>query len=749
MPRIYLIALIFCLPIFVMGQSELKQLLRYGDELYEKGDFFYAKKYYEQALEIDNQTLSIQWKYAQILHAYQDYQGAAEYYGKVYRKDGDYFYPYCGLYYAQMLRQIGEYDEAIDVLQKVLQKNAKDKKSELYILANQELKSCQWALKNNEADTLIRVEQLTAPINSAHSEFPHSVKKGQLIFSSLRTDSIRNSEEVYSEKYRSQIYKVEIENAKKVELLKDLSQTNKHIGNGAFSLDSSRYYFSICDDSKIPYTCQIYVARYSNGVFSNIDVLGDVINSPGANTTQPAIGRINGEECLFFASNNSDGKGGMDIYYSVIKNGNQYGKPKAIKSINSMGDEITPFFDLVHNRLYFSSNFHEGYGGFDIFVSEWKGDGFSEPKNLGLPVNSPENDTYYLVSGEEAYFASNRVGSMYAVNPTCCSDIYKATKIEIPEDIDPPVDLPSDPPVEEPDVLVYLPVLYFHNDVPNPRSWAKTTNLDYASTYNNYVEMRPEYQKAWSHDRADSLKAVDEIEHLFDDFVLQGMKDLVEFRTWLLQRLQDGAQLEVVIRGFASPLTYTDYNVNLTMRRIQSLVNHLERYDNGVFKPYIDGTAKNGGRLTFVRMPFGEYAADQTVSADRLDTQNSVYNPRAALERRIEVEAVRVLNEKDPNASVIVNKPTLDLGIIKQNQTVTFEFTLQARTDEPLEIVNIKSPCDCTVLTPSSMQLNPGEGITIRGEFNSGNKEGHIVLPIEITLSNGTTVMVYANVEVR
>ena len=745
MPRLYLIALIFCLPIFVMGQSDLKQLLRYGDELYEKGDFFYAKKYYEQALEIDNQTLSIQWKYAQILHAYQDYRGAAEYYGKIYKKDNDYFYPYCGLYYAQMLRQMGDDEEALAVLEKVVQKNSKDKKSELYILANQALKSCQWALKNQEVDTLIRVEQLPEPINSKHAEFPHSMVSGNLIFSSLRTDSVRTSEEVYSLSYRSRIFSAELDNTKKAEILKDLSNAQNHVGNGAFSLDSSRYYFSICDDGKIPYTCQIFVARYSNGVYSNIDVLGEVINEPGANTTQPAIGMINGEECLFFTSNRAEGKGGMDIYYAVIKNGNQYAKAKAVKSINSSGNEITPFFDIITKSLYFSSDFHEGYGGFDIFVAEWSGDNFAAPNNLGKAINSPENDTYYVQFGDEAYFASNRMGSMYAVNPTCCADIYKATKIEIPEDIDPPVD----PPVEEPEVLVYLPVLYFHNDVPNPRSWAKTTNLDYQTTYDAYLVLRPEYQTSWSNGQTDSLGAVEQIDHLFVDFVEQGMKDLAEFRTWLLERLEEGAQLEVVIRGFASPLTYTDYNVNLAMRRIQSLVNHLERFDNGVFKPYIDGTAKNGGRLTFVPMPFGEYAADQTVSADRLDMQNSVYAPRAALERRIEVEAVRFLNEDDPNAAVIVDKPTVDLGIVKQNDSIPFEFTIELRDTVNLEITNIKSPCDCTTVEASTTTLTKDNKVIVKGMFASGNKQGHIVLPIEITLSNGTVFKLYANVEVR
>ena len=747
MPRLHLVLALILLPLFVTGQSELKQLLRYGDELYEKGDFFYAKKYYEQALEIDNQTLSIQWKYAQILHAYQDYRGAAEYYGKVFHKEGDYFYPFVGLYYAQMLKQIGVYDEAIDVLQKVIQKNAKDKKSELYVLANHELKSCQWAMRNSDEDSLVHIEQLPEPINSKHAEFPHVVRTNDIVFSSLRTDSIRDSEEVYSTTYRSQLYLAKLENTKEVELLKDLSSANNHIGNGAFSLDSSRYYFSVCEDGKIPYACKIYVARYANGLFSNIDVLGDVINAPGTNTTQPAIGQINGEECLFYASSNSDGQSGMDIFYSIIRNGNQYAKPKPIKSINSPGDEITPYFDLKSNQLYFSSNFHEGFGGFDIFVSEYTDAGFAAPKNLGRPINSPENDTYYVALGDVAYFASNRIGSLYAVNPTCCADIYKATRIKLSEEeiFEELVDVAQ----SEPEELVYLPVLYFHNDVPNPRSWAKTTNLDYQTTYEAYLLLRPEYQVSWSKNQLDSLAAIEEIDNLFVDFVEQGMQDLVHFRTWLLGRLTEGAQLEVVIRGFASPLTYTDYNVNLAMRRIQSLVNHLERYDNGVFKPYIDGTANNGGRLTFVRMPFGEYAADQTVSDDRLDTQNSVFAPRAAFERRIEVEAVRVLNQNDPNAVVEVDKPTIDLGIVKQNERIEFDFAFQLREGSQIEITGIKSPCDCVLIDAPTQVLRSEQPIKLNGVFSSGNKQGHIVLPIEVLFSNGTVVKIYANVEVR
>jgi len=745
MSRVHLIGLLLFLSFNLGAQSELKQLLRYGDELYAKGDFYYAKQYYEQALEIDSQTLSIQWQYAQILHAYQDYRGAAEFYGKVYKKDDDYFYPYCGLYYAQMLRQSGNTADAKDVLERVVQKNAKDKKTELYVLANQELLACNWSMNNSPIDTTLAVEQLPEPVNSKHAEFPHTFIGGRLLFSSLRTDSIRGNEEVYSTNYRSQIFQFDTLKENEVLVLNDLKNSAYHIGNGTFSVDSARYYFSMCSDSKPPYSCKIYVARYSNGVYSSIDELGDVVNAPNSANTQPAIGVLNSEEVLFFVSNREDGKGGMDLYYSTIKNGNQYAQPKAVKAVNSIGDQITPFFDVENNKLYFSSNFHTGYGGFDILSSLWNGTSFAEPINLGLPINSSENDTYYIVQGKDAYFASNRMGSMYAENPTCCSDIYKASKIEVLEIDDEPYDIP----MPQPEEIVNLPVLYFHNDIPNARSWSKTTNMDYQSTYDDYLNLREEYVRAWSKDKSDSTNTADDVAHLYEDFIEQGMHDLDVFRVWLLERLKEGAQLEVVVRGFASPLTYTDYNVNLAMRRIQSLINHLERFDNGVFLPYLDGTAKNAARLTFVAAPFGEYAADQTVSANRLDMQNSVYAPRAALERRIEVQAVRFLNQPDSMSVLSIENPAIDLGINKQEESISFEIQLLNRFEEPLEIERIEVPCDCTVIESKEYLIQPGQKLELMGIYETRNIIGHRIVPITIHLKSGQHFVVYLAVEVR
>lgn len=727
------------------AQNELKQLLRYGDELFEKGDYYYAKTYYDQAMQIDSQTVAIQWKYAQILTAYQDYRAAARMYSKIYKKDGDNLYPNCGLNLAKMLQQQGRYLEAKEILEKVIKAQGKEKKSLRFIWANRLLESCEWAQKNQTTSEDYVLKHLPEPLNSKHAEFPHSISQELLYFSSLRTDSIKKTEEVYSTNYRSRLYAIDLESLKNEGTISDLNQAGQHTGNGSFSLDSSRFYFTKCDDGKIPFTCKIYVARHTNGRFTHVDVLGEVINADDATTTQPAIGKINGEECLFFSSNRSGGQGGMDLYYSIIKNGNQYSKPKNIKSVNTIGDEITPFYNLKTNTLYFSSDFHIGYGGFDIFSSEVQNaqGEFKVPSNLGIPFNSPENDTYLLPHDDDYYLSSNRMGSLYSKNPTCCADIYQISlkKEEIIEET--PVLIVQNPAVK----TLVLPVLFFHNDMPNPRSRATTTNLDYLTTFENYLGLKNEYTTNWSIGKTDATVAESEIAQLYQDYIEKGVQDLAEFRTWLLRELESGAQLELVIRGFASPLTSSDYNVNLTMRRIQSLVNHLERYNNGIFQPYLNGTAGNGGRLSFEKIPFGEYASNQKISDDRTDVQNSVYAPNAALARRIEVKAVRFLDKNDPDAAVRVSNAKLDFGKIAPLSQHDFEFTLVSRSSEFLEIDRVEVACDCITIDKAIQTISPRESISLRGKFTAGSELGPRLIPIEILFKSGQRVTVYLGMD--
>ena len=102
------------------------------------------------------------------------------------------------------------------------------------------------------------------------------------------------------------------------------------------------------------------VAQYAQGKWTYIDSLGTLINAPGSNTTMPCIAELEGKETLIFASDREDSEGGLDLFYSTIRNGNQYGKVRPLKSLNSIENDITPWWDAKQQRLYFF-----------IFLGKW------------------------------------------------------------------------------------------------------------------------------------------------------------------------------------------------------------------------------------------------------------------------------------------------------------------------------------------------------------------------------------------
>src|SRR5258706_4570147 len=117
---------------------------------------------------------------------------------------------------------------------------------------------------------------------------------------------------------------------------------------------------------------------------------------------------------LYFASERPGGVGGSDIYVCTRDSKGEWTRVKNLGStINTEYDEDGPFIDYDGKTLYFSSKGRKGMGGFDIFKStlldaernEW-----SEPENLGYPINTPDNDIYFvsLPDGKKAYYSSTR-----------------------------------------------------------------------------------------------------------------------------------------------------------------------------------------------------------------------------------------------------------------------------------------------------------------------------------------------------
>lgn len=745
MSRLYLILLLVAWSFSTLGQNNLKKYLDFAKEQYNKGDYHYALDYYEKAMELDSNTIDILWNVAETYRAYKDYRKAEYYYAKVYSRESAVIYPSSLLNWGLMQKQNGKYDEAILTFKKAKKKYYKKKKSYLYLKSKRELASSVYA-KSALIDTMnVEFDQLPETVNTKNSEFGHTIRDNQLIFSSLRADSISAAEEVYSTEYRTLLYSSEINNEgfEVSEKIKDLLVESLNTGNGTFSLDGTRYYFSKCISNGYNYRCKIMVANYTNNEWTFIDSLGTIINEEGSNTTMPCIAQIKGKETLIFASNKKNGKGGLDLYSSTITNGNQYGKVRAIKAINTPDNEITPWWDAEKNRLYFSSSWHNGFGGQDVQYSEYT-DRFNKPVNAGIPINSPANDLYYFEHGDSSFFTSNRLGVLYSKNPTCCSDIFSILPLK--------KEIPPTPEETLADLNKRLPVtLYFHNDVPNPRSWDTTTSLSYISTYNAYTEMigkyQNEYSKGLSSEKSDEAKL--DIESFFVEYVDNGVADLKLFRELLLKELDRGAKINITVKGFASPLAKTDYNVNLTKRRIASLVNYMRRYNNGVFAKYLDNNAPNGGKVIFSQVPFGEYTADQTTSDNPNDVQNSVYSRSAAKERKIEIQSVSYIEDNKEFALTTI-KPVFDYGPSKKGDLLSHTFTVKNKSKTAIQLEAPRIDCSCTTVTIENNILQPGEERKVIMKIDTKNLTGFMIKSIYLKIKDSSEELrLYMSSEIK
>lgn len=122
------------------------------------------------------------------------------------------------------------------------------------------------------------------------------------------------------------------------------------------------------------------------------------------------------EKTLYFVSNRPGGLGGRDIYISKRQEDGTWGKSESAGvPINTIYNDDGPFIHPDGKTLYYSSEGYNSIGGYDIFKTVWQSDGkWSQPENLGFPINTPDDDKYYVeaANGQRAYYSTGKVGGL-------------------------------------------------------------------------------------------------------------------------------------------------------------------------------------------------------------------------------------------------------------------------------------------------------------------------------------------------
>ncbi len=642
---------IFCLLMSsgLFSQS-IKSFLKQGSEAISKKDYSSAAQIYNQVILIDSSNIEYQLLFADASRLNYDGDVALHWYQKIFKKDNGKTYKEVPFYIAMQLKTNGKYKDAKKYFDKYYkkQRNSKDKeKARLAAKAKQEFEACDIAQVIIKSPLDVKVVHLDSAVNSKVSEYAPFEYDSLLYFSSLRDKSKQDAAGVgFNKLYTSKKSASKPNKFLKAKELDSLfNKSNIHNANTSFNSDFTKVFVSRCGAlNATQYRCEIYVSDFKEGHWTELQKLPSPINVSGSNTTQPCLSEINDKPVLFFASDRSAGEGAMDIWYAFMNTDGTFETPiNAGKKINTIEDDITPWFVKENKTLYFSSTWHKGLGNFDIFTSEFKDNAFTDAQNIGYPINSSYNDIYYSVNSkkDKAYISSNRLGSYFEDKPNCCNDIYSfpiTPLTEPPKPIDTTALL-----INQMKVLVPL-TLYFHNDEPEPKTKVIITKKNYKKTYEDYTVLKSkyfsEYAKGLEGDQKDF--AINRIENFFEDSVDAGMQDLDKFALLLDQVLLRGEKVKITMKGYCSPLASTDYNVNLAKRRISSLRNYFMEYGNGKFVKYVDNTNDAEGRIEFFNEDIGELPVS-TVSDDVKDVRNSVYSPFAASERKIQIIAISYL----------------------------------------------------------------------------------------------------------
>lgn len=201
----------------------------------------------------------------------------------------------------------------------------------------------------------------------------------------------------------------------------DVDKQTYHIGSPSFTEAGDEMFYTVTRMVKKPgngfknepYTIKLEI--YSRNLKSNSQ-WGDPVPFRFNNSLEYSVGdpfvTPNGKY-LYFCSDMPGGLGGTDLYYSERALDGTWGTPQNLGGvINTPGNERFPRL-TIDNTFYFSSDGRIGMGGLDIYRSKVTDKGFIRPESLKYPINSSQDDfAIYFTSNESGYFSSNREGGL-------------------------------------------------------------------------------------------------------------------------------------------------------------------------------------------------------------------------------------------------------------------------------------------------------------------------------------------------
>lgn len=418
---LFFVALSFWTSSSINAQEKNWKTLQNEAQAFEKAnDYLRAAAYYELAFNDNTTKPELAFKAGECFLRVRDYKNAAKNLDFVKNETAKET-NMAGFLYALALKQNGSYELAKKAFTAFLAiYNGSDKET-LKLKVDNEIKGCDFATAAvNNVDKNISFVHLSPSVNTERNETAVLPYSGKVYFNSdISGDSKLYNAQKIGDTWSSR---------KNADV--DNNPAGENFQGGSYTPDGKRYYFAqLVSNENGTKSSAIFVSEKNDASWSEPQKLPGFINELTSNNKNPSVINDKGQEIIYFSSDRTGGKGGFDIWYTSlsIKDGvKNYTLPKNVGGIiNTVADEITPFYDIKTTTLYYSSNGNVNMGGFDVFRVKGAKTQWETVKNLGLPVNSAADDYFYILDKVEGggYLVSNRLHDNEQLTTTN-DDIY-------------------------------------------------------------------------------------------------------------------------------------------------------------------------------------------------------------------------------------------------------------------------------------------------------------------------------------
>ena len=289
-----------------------------------------------------------------------------------------------------------EHNQALAYFKK-FRANAPDSE-ELIKSIDEKIAQQEFIIEQKSNPDIIDLRPLPSPVNTSNSEYlpQFTLDERTVIF----TRRIHGQEDLVEGTWDGVKYKTQA-----------ISELNGPLNEGAHSISADGNYmvYTFCDRKAGYGSCDLFrTKRSSDGTWSKPQNLGAKINTESWDS-QPSLSSDG--KFLFFVSRRSGGFGGSDIWASKRDKNGRWGKPINLgPSVNTAGNDESPFIHADGKTLYFKSNGRLTMGGSDIYKTTLKEGKWTEPVHLGSPINTTGEDGNLVVSldGTKGYYATDK-----------------------------------------------------------------------------------------------------------------------------------------------------------------------------------------------------------------------------------------------------------------------------------------------------------------------------------------------------